>query len=332
MPEQTLLWEQPDWQTEAHTWIQSALAKNNLQLSGKIEQPHIRPWSTVMNVPTNSGMLYFKASASVFAHETALTDYLAKFRPPLFPELIALDLEHSWMLMRDSGTPLRHFVRTDKSIERWQAVMPLYVNLQKDLTSHIDELLSLGVMDRRLSKLPALFENLIADEESMLLDAEDSLTTEEYSRLRKSVPEFTALCKKLASYGISETIHHDDFHDANIFIKDEQVIFTDWGESAITYPFFTLVVIMRSVDNSFGVDFSPQAEQVRDMYLEHWTSYAPLEQLRSIVQLAQRIGYVNRALTWKMSIEQLPEALKSEYAIAVPSYLKDFINAGISSE
>ncbi|MEP7134192.1 MAG: phosphotransferase [Chloroflexota bacterium] len=332
MPEQTLLWEQPDWQAEVHTWIRSALAKNDLQLTGAIEQPHIRPWSTVMNVPTRGGMLYFKASASVFAHETALTDYLAKFRPALFPELIAVDLERSWMLMRDSGTPLRHYVRTDKSIERWQKVMPRYVNLQKDLTSHVDDLLALGVIDRRLTKLPALFETLIADEASMLLDTEDSLTTEEYSRLKKSVPEFTALCEKLASYGIPETLHHDDFHDANIFIKDEQVIFTDWGESAVTHPFFTLVVMMRSVDNSFGMDFSPQADQVRDMYLEHWASYAPLEQLRSIVQLAQRIGYVNRALTWKMSIEQLPESLKSEYAIAVPSYLKDFINDGISSE
>lgn len=332
MPEQTLLWEQPAWQAEVHAWIRSALAKNNLQLTGEIEQPHIRPWSTVMNVPTSVGTFYFKASASVFAHETALTHYLAKFRPQLFPELIALDLERYWMLMRDSGTPLRHFVRTNKSIARWQDVMPLYVNLQKDLTSHVDELLSLGVIDRRLSKLPVLFETLIADEESMLLDTEDSLTTAEYSRLKKSVPDFTALCEKLASYGIPETIHHDDFHDANIFIKDEQVIFTDWGESAIAHPFFTLVVIMRSVDNSFGMDFSPQSELVRDMYLEHWASYAPLEQLRSIVQLAQRIGYVNRALTWKMSIEQLPESLKSEYAIAVPSYLKDFINDGISSE
>jgi hypothetical protein len=332
MSEQTLLWEQPDWQAEAHAWIRSSLSKNKLQLTGEIEQPHIRPWSTVMMVPTKSGMLYFKACASVFAHETALTDYLAKFRPSLFPELIAVDLEHSWILMRDSGTPLRHHVRTDKSIERWQKVMPLYVNLQKDLTSHTDELLVLGVIDRRLAKLPALFETLIADEASMLLDMEDSLTSEEYSRLKKSVPEFTALCEKLASYGIPETIHHDDFHDANIFIKDEQVIFTDWGESAITHPFFTLVVIMRSVDNSFGIDFSPQADQVRDMYLKHWTSYAPPEQLRSIVQLAQRIGYINRALTWKMSIEQMPESFKREYALAVPSYLKDFINAGISSE
>jgi len=80
------------------------------------------------------------------------------------------------------------------------------------------------------------------------------------------------------------------------------------------------------VDNSIGVDYSPEAEQVRDMYLEQWTSYAPLEELKSIAKLSQRIGYVNRALTWKISLDEMPEELRAEYAIAVPSYLKDFIN------
>ncbi|MBI5352939.1 MAG: hypothetical protein HZB50_09905 [Chloroflexi bacterium] len=327
MADNFLLWEQPGWQAEAHEWIRSILRKNDMRLTAEIEQPHIRPWSTVMTIPTDKGMFYFKASADIFAHETALTDFLAKFRPEIFPELIAVDLNRHWMLMRDAGLPIRQFIRAEKSIALWEKVLPLYADLQKDLTPHVDELLSLGMMDRRLSKLPALFESLIADKESMLLDTEDSLTTEEYARVKESVNEFSKMCERLASFGIPETIHHDDFHDANIFIRDEQIIFTDWGESAITHPFFTLVVIMRSVDNSMGVDFSPEAEQVRDMYLQNWTSYAPLDQLQSVLKLAQRIGYVNRALTWKMVIEQLPETMKPEYAIAVPSYLKDFINA-----
>ena len=328
MSDKLLLWEQPDWQAEVRLWIRSALHSNDLQLVGEIEQPHIRPWSTVMSVPTNEGMFYFKASAAAFAHEPALTDYLARFRPELFPELLAVDTTRHWMLMRDAGTPLRQFIRSEKSIARWQNVVPLYVNLQKDLTPHVDDLLALGVMDRRLGKLSALFETLIADEPSMLLDTEeDSLTTEEYARVRKSVPEFTRMCERLASFRIPETIHHDDFHDANIFVRDGKVIFTDWGESAVTHPFFTLIVMMRSVDNSLGADFSPESELLRDMYLTEWTSYAPLAELRSVLKLAQRIGYVNRALTWKMSIDQMPETMKSEYAIAVPSYLKDFINA-----
>jgi hypothetical protein len=76
-----------------------------------------------------------------------------------------------------------------------------------------------------------------------------------------------------------------------------------------------------------GVDFSPESKQVRDLYLEQWTSYGTMEELRTIAKLAQRIGYVNRALTWKMGIDDMPEDVRPQYAIAVPSYLKDFINA-----
>ncbi len=322
-----LLWERPDWKSEAHAWIRSALDKGQLQLTGEIEQSHIRPWSTVMTVPTDEGRLFFKASASVFAHETALTDYLANFRPELFPELLAIDIKRHWMLMRDAGTPLRQFIRAEKSVARWQDVLPLYVSLQKDMAERTARLLALGVMDRRLAKLPEMFENLIADEAAMLLDQEDSLTSEEYARLKNYGPEFAQMCTELASFGIPETIHHDDFHDGNIFVCEGRIIFTDWGESAITHPFFTLVVMMRGVDNSMEVDFSPEAEQVRDIYLEHWTSYGSMDELKSVVKLAQRIGYVNRALTWRMSIEDMPAELRAEYAIAVPSYLKDFINS-----
>ena len=323
----SLLWGQPDWQAEAQAWIRTTLDKSNLQLVGEIVQSHIRPWSTVMTVPTNEGMLFFKASASVFAHETALTDYLTRFRPEIFPELLAVDVKRHWMLMRDAGTPLRQFIRAEKSIARWKEVLPLYVSLQKDMAERTAHLLALGVMDRRLAKLPGMFEGLIADETAMLLDQEDSLTSGEYARLKNCGPEFAQMCEALASFGIPETIHHDDFHDGNIFVREGRIIFTDWGESAITHPFFTLVVMMRGVDNSMEVDFSPESEQVRDMYLEYWTSYASMDELKSVVKLAQRIGYVNRALTWKMSIEDMPEGLRAEYAIAVPSYLKDFINA-----
>ena len=326
MADTLFLWQQPDWQAEAKVWIRSTLEQNHLKLTGEIEQPHIRQWSTVMTVPTNAGRLFFKASSSFLAYEAGLTDYLARFRPEIFPELLAIDIKHHWMLMRDAGTPLRHFIRSEKSIARWKEVLPLYVEIQKQMAHHITHLLTLGVMDRRLAQLPGMFENLIADKSAMLLDQEESLTSEEYARLRDAGPAFAEMCEKLASFGIPETLHHDDFHDANIFIRDGRITFTDWGESAVAHPFFTLVVMMRGVDNSMGVDYSPEAEQVRDLYLAQWTSYASLEDLKVNAKLAQRIGYVNRALTWKMTLDEMSEELRAEYAVAVPSYLKDFIN------
>src|SRR6266545_2034823 len=144
-----LPWQQPDWQAEAKAWIRSVLDKNDLQLIGEIEQPHVRQWSTVMTVPTNAGTLFFKASSSLLAYETVLTDYLARFRPEIIPELLAIDLKRHWMLMRDAGTPLRHFIRSEKSIALWRDVLPLYVDLQKVMAERTTHLLALGVMDRR---------------------------------------------------------------------------------------------------------------------------------------------------------------------------------------
>ena len=44
-----------------------------MALTGAVEQPHVRPWSTVLHAPTDDGLLYMKATAPVLAHELALT-------------------------------------------------------------------------------------------------------------------------------------------------------------------------------------------------------------------------------------------------------------------
>ena len=41
-----------------------------------------------------------------------------------------------------------------------------------------------------------------------------------HGQLCELVPEFAAKCDRLASFGIPETLQHDDFHDGNIFIRD----------------------------------------------------------------------------------------------------------------
>lgn len=273
-------WQQPGWLETAQVWIRAELALQNISLSGAIEQPHIRPWSTVLQVPTEVGMAYFKASAPYFGHETGLTAFLARLRPELTPDLLAVDLTRHWLLMRASGVPLRTFIKADNSIERWREVLPLYVDLQKSLMMRQADLLALGMLDRRLERLPEFFDQLVAEESAMLLDQPEGLTSDEYHRLKAFGPQFERMCARLASFGIPETIHHDDFHDGNIFVQDGRIIFTDWGESALTHPFFTLVVMLRSVENS--LDLLPEAPEVlklSDWYLSYWTDYAPLAEL-----------------------------------------------------
>ena len=320
-------WNETGWQSDVDTWIRSTLDELKIRLTGQIEQFHNRPWSTVLRVPTVEGFCYFKAAAPMLAYEPALTDFRFKLRPDIMPVVLAVNLQRGWMLMRDSGIPLREFIKAEKSLRRWKEILPLYVELQKELATHAGRMLALGVPDRRLETLPNQFERLVADERSMLIGQTGGLTSSDYRQLKSTVGPFERMCIELASSNIPATLHHDDFHDGNLFLQNGHVRFTDWGESAVTHPFFTLVVLLRGASNSLDLrPDAPELGQLRDWYLNQWVDYASLADLQEIVLLGQRIGLVNRALTWHRVITNLPESLQFEYAGAVPDYLLEFIH------
>ena len=80
MPDQEprLPWSEPDWFVQADGWIRAELVRQGIGVNGPIEQPHVRPWSTVLRVPTTKGALYFKATAPMLSHEPVLTMALAR--------------------------------------------------------------------------------------------------------------------------------------------------------------------------------------------------------------------------------------------------------------
>src|ERR1700752_2623916 len=146
-----LLWELPDWQKQAHNWIRTEVARQSIQLTGEIEQNHAYAWSTVMRVPTDQSMLFFKATASETIFEAALTQKLTEWYPDYMPELIAVDTTRGWMLMRDGGEQLRTLIRPMQDIKPWDPVIVRYSAVQVGLSEHVSEMLALGVPDCRLA-------------------------------------------------------------------------------------------------------------------------------------------------------------------------------------
>jgi Phosphotransferase enzyme family len=332
MPDHMLPWEQPAWFEQASAWIHDQLARQGLSASGPIEQPHVRPWSTVLRVPTSADVLYFKASAPMLAHEPALTQALSRWRPDCMPELLAIDLERSWMLLRDSGVSLRSLIQAEQDIRLWHTVLPLYADVQIELASRLPDLLVLGALDRRLATLAGQYQELLDDTDAMLIDQPEGLTSEEYRQLRALAPRFAELCERLAGYRVPETLHHDDFHDGNIFVRDGRYVFADWGESCVAHPFCTLVVTLRGIAyrQGWGED-APELAQLRDAYLAPWTRFESWENLREAFALAQRVGKVCRALTWHRVVSQLEEPFKSADADAVPGWLQLFLAAELAA-
>jgi hypothetical protein len=275
-------WSDPDWLARALGWVDDRLAELGLARAGDVEQPHVRPWATVLRVPTGAGPVWFKATA--FAYEVGTVARLAAHRPEVVPPLLAADPAAGWMLMADGGESLRTVSAREGSLDRWLDVLARYADLQLALADEVPGLLALGVPDRRLATLPAGYARLMDE-----IDAEP--------RFRAAAPMVADLADELSGYGLPEVLQHDDLHDGQVFLRAGRHLILDWGDACISHPFFTLSVTMEGM-LAWGLDDvedSLDTAPFRDAYLAPWAERFDGD-LVAAVKPALRLGWACRAV------------------------------------
>jgi hypothetical protein len=307
-----LSWTSPEWHAEASSWIRA-----RVDVTGEIEHPHVRWWSTVLRVPTAEGDLYFKAVAPVHRFEAALTARLAELQPQRVTEVVDVDVERGWFLMQDAGTRLRELVETPQDLHHWERLLPEYAQLQIEVAPHAPEFLAVGVPDERLAVLPDLLRELLAGRPHGLID-------DEHRRAVAAVPRFEEMCRALTEDGLPETIQHDDLHDGQAFVRDGRYLVFDWGDSCVSHPFHSLTVTLRSV--AWRLDLPPggaELRRLRDAYLE------PFGRGPEIADLAYRTGTVARAIAWQRMVSGREPEFVTEDDLSGPSYgIKLFLEGG----
>jgi hypothetical protein len=257
-------------------------------VTGPIEEERVRPWGTVLRVPTAEGVLYSKEPAASLAHEARLIEILARRRPDLVTEVVFAD-EQDRMLMRSGGESLDSILDRDLDLRYWEEALPLYAELQIEVAADADELVGAGAFDRRSAALPAQYDELIAAPAV-------GQTAVEYEQLRALVPEVERVCSELAASPVGETINNDDFTYGSIFVRDGAYRFLDWGDACVSHPFFTLTVTQRVIEIRHGLPpASPEIARIRDAYLEPFTHLVPRAELEALVEPARRIGQICRA-------------------------------------
>jgi phosphotransferase family enzyme len=323
-----LLWQDLDWRNEVREWIRAQAQHNSILITGEIAQPHIYAWSTVLHVPTDQGKLFFKATAPETIYEAALTQSLARWFPDCMPEFVAVDAGRGWMLMRDGGEPLRASVRPAKDIAPWKPVIAQYAKLQIGLAEHATQLLSLRLPDHRLRVLTALFTQLLADEESLMIDQDKGLTSAEWQQIKEKTSRFRQICADLAAYGIPESLNHGDFHDGNVLVKDGQITFFDWGDADVTHPFVSLRTFFVSIEISLNLEdyaFTSEMAELLDIYLEPFRQFASKEELLRAYRISKPVASIVKALAWHQGITRMEGELRQEYAWIVPELMREFL-------
>jgi Phosphotransferase enzyme family len=289
-------WQDPRWLQTALTWVDARLGEAGRRRSGAPDQFHVRPWSTVVKVPTEEGAVFFKANIAALRHEALVTLLLSRRVPERVPPLLAADTERGWMLMEDAGRRLREVIAEERDLSRWDDVVEGAADIARAMEPDVDQLLAAGVPDLRLATLPERYDALVTGDD---VD----------QRFRDAAPRVRELAEELASYGVTETLQHDDLHDGQIFVRDDRQLILDWGDAVISHPFFTLSVTLEGQvawgldDVEHSVDIGP----LIDRYLRRYD--ARRADLERAVPLALRLGWASRAVN--ATVAEDPQATRA---------------------
>lgn len=271
-------WWRPGWFDEAVRWTEAQLRGQGMTVSGPPKQ--VRSWyrSSVFRVGTSAGEVYFKASPAAFSHEAALTEWLAERQPARLPKLLAVDAARNWTLTLDAGSTLLLEVR---DIDVWREALRAYAQLQIAAASRVQELLALGCLDLRLSRMALEVQDFFAELPTLLRGSSHALTEAERDALLAFVPRLRELCAQVTDCGVPCSLEHGDFHAPNVLITPTSPLYFDWQEGCVTHPFFSLASFL---DDEAGLPPGSDVKALlQDAYFEPWRDYGSPDRRREFL-------------------------------------------------
>jgi len=300
-------------------------------VTGPIEQPHIRPWSTVFRIPTDHGPAWCKASGRGPAYEGRLLDAFARhgIHGALLP--LATDPTRDLILFPDGGATLRAMRPDgtgDHDLDAWVRILRGYADLQRATAPIADELVALGVPDLRPDRMPVVLAGFVTDDAIWRrADDEDREATE---RARERLPELRPVVDRLVAVltrsGIPATIQHDDLHGGNVLVGPDGDRVFDWGDASVAHPFGTLTTTLNSIEHHAGFDQAgPELGRVRDAYLETWSGPATHDELAAAARAATVLGAISRAASWERSFAGLPDDQLDGHGGATAAWLAELV-------
>ncbi|SOD63594.1 hypothetical protein SAMN06297387_111143 [Streptomyces zhaozhouensis] len=297
-------WEDEKWRAEALAWISERLAHRDLVAGGDPVWARLRPWSVVLRVPVTDGStVWFKANPPRSAYEPAVMAALHRWAPGRVVEPFAVDTTRAWSLLPDAGPMFAEVLTNDpEDLAAWTEMLAQYAQLQREAESHAEELLAMGVPDFRPPRLVERYRCLV--------ETSGSLRAPEREALRAATPRFEEWCQLLADSPVACSLDQSDLHPASVLTGgqyltptgaltgDGRYLFFDWGDSSVTHPFASLLVVGRVLDERFDRDPAART-RAWDAYLDAWAERGTgLPELRTLATVACRVAAVCRADTW----------------------------------
>lgn len=311
-------WMRPGWFPKIADWMIDLADRMSMQDIRIPKQVRVWARSATVRLETRENILYLKTVPEFFNYEPVITRVLSIRYPEHAPDVRAVHVENGWMLMRAfGGKPLTHI----ENIDIWKNALREYAKLQIDMVGNTQALVSLGVPDRNVDYLSSQIDRLMRD-------LPDSLTDDEKRDLRRIAPILRRMCMQLVDFNVPLTITHGDFWSGNTIIKpDNSCLFFDWSDASISHPFFDIITFLTEIENELP-DVTDAHEQLLIAYLDPFTRYEPISNLKRMVEMAKVLGSLHQALFYYVHIlPRVESAVRWELSGMLPYLLRHVLEA-----
>lgn len=268
---------------EDAAWLDDRLAAAGWVRTGPVVGARERAWSTVLTAATDRGPVWLKVPGPGSAFEPGLCALLAAVSPEHVLTPIAVD--RGRVLLPDGGPTLSTLDEPSVHKGLLQA-LPRYAELQRNLASHVEEMLGLGVTDMRPAVMPDRFDEAV--------EAARRRGGEAAREVVGWRARFVGWCERLAASAVPASVDHNDLHRGSVFVAGPR--FFDWGDAVVAHPFASMLVALGTVADDLA------AARLRDAYLEAFTDLAPRRELLEDLETACRVAKPARALVWDRAL------------------------------
>jgi Phosphotransferase enzyme family len=302
---------QPHWQRRGGwaallSWLDAELHEQGRVRTGVPQV--LKDWdiSFLMRVQTTDiagaegGTVYLKALPDFFRAEVRVTCTLWHELPGAAARVLAADIGRGLLLLSDAGEPLigtcSGWITPPADAPHWTsadsaALMRQLARIQRGA----ERLPLLGTLPDHgpewvLGHLPRLLAGPL-----FRTEMEGGLNPVEVAALLALRPRLQAALERLIASPVPRTLGHGDLHKGNVLRQGQAFTLLDWSDASRTHPFLDggpLYLVPESR--------RPEAE---DVYLQAWTEFLPLPELRALLQDAALVGELYRVLGYTENIQ-----------------------------
>lgn len=122
---------------EIIAWAKATLLAQGYVINEPPETIQTTPWSSVNRFSTTSGYAYLKQTPPTLSLEPIIMQFLHTHLQTSVPIVIAMNKDLDCFLMKDSGKPLREFLKNNFQPDLLHQAIKQYTKIQEATKEHL---------------------------------------------------------------------------------------------------------------------------------------------------------------------------------------------------